>query len=144
MNCRVLLSAGSAAMVLASTTADVAIGAPTLSSPILDAARRIAALSQEFEEADVPGAGSAETDRIGRLIVSQEEVIFAATPTTVAEAMVVLMVAAGSLDATDPLEDVARSAVARATWCLAGIAGVDVMELGGEFYLPPSYAGRAA
>ena len=140
---RTLLAAAPVAVVLVGAGIAPATATP-LPSPILDAARRIAALSQEFEEADVPGAGSAETDRIGRLIVSQEEVIFAATPTTVAEAMVVLMVAAGSLDATDPLEDVARSAVARATWCLAGIAGVDVMKLGGEFYLPPSYAGRAA
>ena len=145
MNRRNLLAAVPSAVVLAGAGVAPAAAAP---SPILDAARRIAKLSQQYDEADVPGAGSAEMNRIWRLIGLQEGVVLAATPTTVAEAMAVLMVASGNLDEQDDLFCAAKSAAARAIRYLAGAAGVDVAEVGGDFYLPPppspSYAGRAA
>ena len=151
MNRRQMLSAGPAVMALAGAGAGVAVAAPakSLPSPILDAARRIAALGQEHDAADVPHADGAELDRIWDLIRPQEEVVLAATPSTVAEAMVVLMIASGNLDAQDDLKGAAKSAAARAIQCLAGLAGVDVMDFGGDLYLPPDVApscmmGRAA
>ena len=143
MNRRTVLAAAPVAVVLVGAGVAPSAAAP-LPSPILDAARRIAALSREYEIADVPRASAADLDRILRLIRLQECFILDATPATNAEAMAIMMVAAGKLDEQDDLFCAARSAVARATWCLAGIAGVDVMEFGGDFYLPPSYAGRAA
>ena len=144
---RTLLAAAPVAVALAGAGVAPAAAAP-LPSPILDAARQIATLSLQHDEADVPGAGYAEMNRIWRLIGSQEKIILAATPTTVAEAMAVLMVASGNLDEQDDLFCAAKSAAARAVRYLAGTAGVDVAEFGGDFYLPadvaPSCMGRAA
>lgn len=149
MNRRKLLSTAPAAMLLAGAAAG-GTAAPPLASPILDAARRIAVLNQQHDAADAVRAGGAELDRIWCLVQSQEAFILAATPTTVTEAMVVLMVAVGNIDtagnseAADAMDDAATSAAARATRCLARVTGVDVAEFGGDVYLPPSCAGRTA
>ncbi len=151
MNRRNMLAAAPAAMVLVGTAVSPAATAP---SPILNAGRRIAALNRQYEQADVAGAAFAEIDIIWAQVWTHERVILDATPATVADAMVVLMVAAGNLDAASGSDDTgamvnrAMHAVDRATRFLAGTTGVTVEEFGGGFYLPesaaPSCAERAA
>lgn len=144
MNRRKLLSAGPAAIVLAGAVAGgVAAAAP---SPILDAARQIAALDRQYEQADVPNVADGVLEAIWMQVWAHERLILDAAPTTVMEAMVVLMVAAGNLDMASACDDVgatvnrAMHAVARATRFLAGTAGVTVEEFGGNLYLPESAA----
>ncbi len=147
MNRRNLLAAAPALVGLASV--GVAVAVPAF-SPILDAGHKIAALNRQHEAADVPGADSAVLDRIWSQTWELEKIICDATPATVTEAMVVLMVAAGQLHVCTSLEgaggtvDAAMGAVARATHCLAGIAGITAAEFGGDYYLPASSMGRAA
>ena len=132
-------------MLLAGTAASQAtVAAP--SSPILDAGRRIAALNLLHEQVDVPGADSAVLDVIWAQVWTHERTILDATPATVTEAMVVLMVAAGNLDMASCSDDTgdmvnrAMHAVDRATRFLASTAGVTVEEFGGGFYLPENAA----
>lgn len=142
MNRRNLLTAGPVVMALAGAATGHAAAAP--SSPILNAARGIAALNQQHEQADTPHADGAALDRIWRQVRLLEQTILAATPVTIAEAMVVLMVAAGNLDMASSCEDAgsivnaAMDAAARATRFLASAAGVTVAEFGGDLYLPAS------
>ncbi len=72
MNRRKLLSTAPAAVVLAGTAAGVAVTAVAapMPSPILDAARKIAALNRQHEVADVPGAKATELERIWQRIWS--------------------------------------------------------------------------
>jgi hypothetical protein len=152
MNRRNLLTAAPAFVVLAGVAAGPAAAAA--SSPILDAARQIAVLDREHEQADVPGADYAVLDAIWAQVWAQERCILNATPATVTEAMVVLMVATGNLDMASTFDDAgatvnrAMRAAARATRFLAGAEGVTVEEFGGMVYLPdsaaPSCAERAA
>jgi hypothetical protein len=155
VNRRELLSAGPAVMVLVGAGVGVAVSsAAPPSSPVLDAACEIAALNRQHEAADVPHADSRELDRIWLQIWSQEKFILAATPTTVAEAMVILMVGAGQVytagdcEGAHAMADAGMLAVARATRYLAGTAGVSVADFGGDLYLPllprPACVGRAA
>ncbi len=156
MNRRKLLFAGPAVMVLAGAAAGVAVGsaAPPPPSPILDAAREIAVLDRQHEQADVPGADSAVLGAIWAQVWAHERFILDATPATVTEAMVVLMVATGNLDMASTFDNAgvtvrrAMHAAARTTRFLAGAAGVTVEEFGGNLYLPdsaaPSCVGRAA
>jgi len=151
MNRRNMLAAAPAAMVLVGTAVSPAATAP---SPILNAGHRIAALNRQYEQADIAGAAFAELDVIWAQVWTHERVILDATPATVTDAMVVLMVAAGNLDAASGSDDTgamvnrAMRAVDRATRFLAGAAGVTPEEFGGGFYLPesaaPSCAERAA
>ena len=129
MNRRKMLSAAPAAMLLASTAAEVATAAA--SSPILDAARQLAALDRQHDLADAADASKAELDRIMRQMRPLERFIVAASPTTTAEAAVILMVATGDADTA-----AGASALSRVTRYLAGTAGVALAELGGNFYLP--------
>ncbi len=144
MSRRQLLAAAPVAVLLAGTAAGQA--AVAASSPILDAGRRIAALNRQYEQADVVGADGAELDVIWAQTWAHERVILDATPATVAEAMVVLMVAAGNLDMASASNDAgdvvnrAMRAVDRATRFLAGTAGVTAEEFGGGFYLPENAA----
>ena len=152
MNRRSLLSAGPAAMALAG--AAVSPAAAAASSPVLDAARQIAALNLQHEQADVPGADGAALDRIWGQVWPLEGFILAAAPATITEAMVILMVAVGSLDraaASDgvgAITNAAMDAASRASRYLAGAAGVSVADFGGDLYLPacpePACMGRAA
>ena len=153
MNRRQLLAAVPAVVLLAGTAASqAALAAP--SSPILDAGRQIAALNRQYDQADVAGADGAELDVIWAQTWAHERVILDATPTTIKEAMVVMMIAAGNLDtgsASDDTGDMvtrAMHAVDRATRFLAKTQGVTAEEFGGGFYLPestvPSYAERVA
>jgi len=153
MNRRNLLAAVPAVVVLAGAATGPA-AAVAASSPILTAARKIAALDRQHEQADVPGGDDAVLDAIWEQVWARERFILDATPATVTEAMVVLMVAAGNLDMASTFDDAgatvnrAMRAAARATRFLAGAAGVTVEEFGGNLYLPdssaPSCAGRAA
>ena len=142
MNRRNLLTAGPAAMVLAGAAAGGAAAA--VPSPILDAARQIAALDRQHEQADVPGVADGVLDAIWAQVWAHERSILAATPATVTEAMVVLMVAAGNLDTASTFNDAgatvnrAMHAAARAMRFLASTAGVTVEEFGGSLYLPES------
>lgn len=156
MNRRKLISTAPAAMVLAGAAAGVAVTAVAapMPSPILDAAREIATLNRQHEAADVPHADSAELDHIWLRIWSQEKFILAAMPTTVAEAMVILMVGAGQVytagdcQGAGAMADAGMLAVARATRYLAGTSGISVADFGGDLYLPADAAplglGRAA
>ncbi len=147
MSRRTLLTAGPAAMALAGTAAVAALGAI---SPILDAARQIAALNRQHERVDVPGADDAVLCAIWAQVWAHEGFILGATPATVTEAMVVLMVAAGNLDTASTFDDAgatvnrAMRAVSRATRFLAGMEGVTVEEFGGDLYLPDSGASSCA
>ncbi len=147
MSRRSLLTAGPAAMVLASTTA---VATSRVSSPILDAARQIAALNRQHEQVDVPGGDAAVLCAIWVQVWAHEQFILDATPATVTEAMVVLMVAAGNLDTASTFDDAgatvnrAMRAAARATRFLAGAEGVTVEEFGGSLYLPDSGAPSCA
>ena len=143
---RCSLFGGAAALLGVAGTAPAAVAA---SSPILNAARGITVLNQQHDQADVPHADGAVLDRIWRQVRLLEQTILAATPATIAEAMVILMVAAGNLDMASSCEDAgsivnaAMDAAARATRFLASAAGVSVAEFGGDLYLPAS-TGRAA
>jgi hypothetical protein len=153
MNRRNLLAAAPAVVVLAGAAAGpaAAVAAPSL---ILDAARQIAALNRQYDAADVPGAKSAELDRIWRQIWSLEQTILAAMPATVPEAMVILMVGAGQVytagdcEGAGAMADAGMSAVARAIQYVAGTSGVSMADFGGDLYLPadaaPLGVGRAA
>ncbi len=153
MNRRNLLAAVPAVVVLAGAATGPA-AAVAASSPILTAARKIAALDRQHEKVDVPGGDDAVLDAIWVQVWAQEQCILNATPATITEAMVILMVAAGNLDMASTFDDAgatvrrAMHAAARATRFLAGAAGVTVEEFGGNLYLPdsaaPSCAGRAA
>lgn len=139
MSRRSLLIAGPAALALAATAPAV-----VASSPILDAGRRIAALNRQYEQTDVAGAAFAELDVIWAQVWTHERTILDATPATITEAMVIVMIAAGNLDAASGCDDTgdmvnrAMHAVDRATRFLAGAAGVTVEEFGAGFYLPES------
>jgi len=147
MSRRSLLIAGPAAMVLAGTAA---VAASRVSSPLLDAARQIAALNRQHERVDVPGGDAAVLCAIWAQVWAHEQFILDATPATVIEAMVVLMVAAGNLDTASTFDDAgatvnrAMHAAARATRFLAGAEGVTVEEFGGDLYLPDSGAPSCA
>ena len=153
MSRRQLLVAAPAAMLLADAAVDQAAGVAA-SSPILDAGRRIAALNRQYDQADVAGADGAELDVIWAQTWGHERTILDATPSTITEAMVVLMIAAGNLDMASCSDDTgdtvnrAMHAVDRATRFLAQTQGVTAEEFGGGFYLPesaaPSHAGRVA
>ena len=152
MNRRNLLAAIPAAVVLAG--AGPALAAAVAPSPILDAARQLAVLDREHEATDVPGAADAALDAIWERVRAQERIILDATPATVLEATVMLMVAAGNLDMATCLDvtgatvDRATHAAARAVQFLAGTAGVAIKDFGGGIYLPdssnPASMGRAA
>ena len=143
MSRRTLLTAGPAAMILAGSAAVAASGA---SSPLLNAARQIAALNRQHEQVDVPGGDAAVLCVIWAQVWAYEQFILDATPATVTEAMVVLMVAAGNLDTASTFDDagttvnMAMRAASRATRFLAGAEGVTVEEFGGDLYLPDSGA----
>lgn len=151
MNRRNLLAAAPAVLIVTGAAASPA--AAVVPSPILGAARQIAALNLQHEQADVPCADGRTLDAIWEQIWAQERFILDGTPATVSEAMVILMVAAGNLDtagnceAAHAMATSALSATARATRYLAGTTGVDVAEFGGDLYLPaaaaPSCMGRA-
>ncbi len=139
---RTLLTAAPAVAVLAS--AGVAPAAAAAPSPILDAARQIAALGREYDAADVAGADGRELDAIWRQVWAHEATILGATPATVLEATAVLLVAAGNLDRgacsddNAAIVDRAMHATARATRFLAGTAGATLDDIGGGLYLPDS------
>jgi len=145
MNRRNLLAVAPAVVVLAGAAAGPA-AAVTASSPILDAARQIAAFNRQYDAADVPGAKNAELDRIWRQIWSLEQTILAATPATVPEAMIIAMVGAGRVytagdcEGAGAMADAGMSAVARATRYLAGTSGVSLADFGGDLYLPADAA----
>lgn len=134
---RNLLAAAPAVLMVTASPATA-----TVNSPILDAARQIAALNLQHERADVPHADWRTLDAIWEQIWAHERVILDATPATVTEAMVIMMVAAGNLDMASTFDDAgatvnrAMHAAARATRFLAGTAGVTVEEFGGSAYLP--------
>lgn len=133
MNRRSLLSAAApAALALAGAAAAASVAAAA-SSPILDTARQLAALDRQHEQADAANASKAEMDRIMDQMRPLERFIIAASPTTTAEAAVILMVATG--EAAAPA---GTSALARVACYLADTAGADLAELGGSFYLPAS------
>ena len=144
---RNLLTAAPAVAVLAG--AAIAPAAAAAPSPILDAARQIAALGREYDEADVADADGQVLDAIWTQVWAHERTILAATPATVLEATAVLLVATGNLDRgacsddNAAIVDRAMHAAARATRFLAGSAGVTVEDIGGTFYLPNS-AGSAS
>ncbi len=153
MNRRRLLAAAPVAVLLAGTAAgQAAVAAPP--SPILDAGRQIAALNRQYDQADVAGADSAGLDVIWVQTWAHERTILDATPTTITEAMVVLMIAAGNLDTgsasddTDHMVDGAMHAAERAIRFLAQTQGVTAEEFGAGFYLleraAPSCAGGVA
>jgi len=148
MNRRNVLAAAPAVMVLAGAAASPAAAAAP--SPILDAARQIAALNRQHEQVDVPGADAAVLCAIWAQVWAHEQFILDATPATVTEAMVVLMVAAGNLDMASTFDDAgatvnsAMHAAARATRFLAGAEGVTVEEFGSKLYLPDSVAPSCA
>jgi len=148
MNRRNLLAAAPAVMVLAGAAAGPAAAAAP--SSLLGAARQMAVLDRQHEQADVPGADNAVLDAIWEQVWARERFILDATPATVTEAMVVLMVAAGNLDMASTFDDAgatvnrAMHAAARATRFLAGAAGVTVEEFGGNLYLPSSAAPSCA
>ena len=149
---RNLLAAAPAVAALASVAASPAAAAAP--SPILDAARQIAALGQQYDKADVPGADWRALDAIWMQVWAHERTILAAAPATILEATVVVMVAAGNLDTASASNnsgvtvDRAMHATARATRFLASMAGATVEEIGGGFYLPEggrsTSIGRAA
>ena len=152
MNRRNLLAAAPAVVVLAGTAAGQgAVAAPSF---ILDAARQVAALDRQHDRADVPGADGRVLDTIWAQVWAHERTILDATPATVTEAMVVLLVAAGNLDMASSSDDTgdmvnrAMHAAARATRFLASTTGVTVEEFGGSLYLPEragsTSVGRAA
>jgi formylglycine-generating enzyme required for sulfatase activity len=148
MNRRDLLAAAPAVVALVGGSASPTAAAA--SSPILDAGRQIAALGRQYDKADVPGANMAALDATWARVWAHERTILDATPATVTEAMVVLMVAAGNLDMASSSDDTgdmvnrAMHAVDRATRFLAGTAGVTVEEFGGSLYLPESNRGLAS
>ncbi len=135
------LALGGMAAAVAGLVAPVPADAAVASSPILGAGRQIAALYRQYEQADVPGAPSGVVEGIWEQVWGLEEVILAATPATVTEAMVVQMVAAGSLDTASAsvydghVFDRAMRASTRATLCLAGAMHVSAEEFGGTLYL---------
>ena len=140
MNRRNLLAAAPAVVLMTGTASgQAAVAAP---SPILDAARQIAALDRQHDKADVPGVNGAVLDVIWTQVWAHERFILDAMPATVTEAMVVLMVAAGNLDMASSSDDTgdmvnrAMHAAARAMRFLAGTTGVTVEEFGGSLYLP--------
>ena len=149
---RNLLAAAPAVAALASVAAGPA--AATAPSPILDAARQIAALGRQYDKADVPGADWRALDTIWMQVWAHERVILDATPATILEATVVVMVAAGNLDTGSASDDAgemvnrAMRATARAIRFLAGAVGVAIEDIGGVVYLPDSASsasmGRAA
>jgi len=110
VNRRNLLAAAPAFVVLAGAAARPAAAAAAASSPILDAARQIATLDRQHEQADVPGADNAVLDAIWAQVWARERFILNATPATVTEAMVVLMVAAGNLDTASTFDDAGATA----------------------------------
>ena len=152
MKRRSLLTAAPAVAVLAG--AAIAPAAAASPSAILDAAHQIAALGREYDKADMVGVDWQTLDVIWQKVWAHERVILDATPVTVLEATVIVMVAAGKLDLASGNDDNgemvnrATRATARATRFLAGTAGVTVEDIGGGVYLPESDGaasmGRAA
>ena len=122
----------------------VAPAAAAASSPILDAARQLAVLDRQYEAAGASGADDAALDAIWKQVWVQEGLLLDATPATILEAAVVVMVAAGNLDTATALDtsgatvDRAMHAADRAVRFLAGTAGVAVEDIGGGLYLPDS------
>ena len=141
MTRRSLLAAVPAAVVLGGAGVAPAAAA---SSPILDAARQLAVLDRQYEAAGVSGADDAALDAIWKQVWVQEGLLLDATPATILEAAVVVMVAAGNLDTATALDtsgatvDRAMHAADRAVRFLAGTAGVAVEDIGGGLYLPDS------
>lgn len=142
MNRRNFLAAAPAVVSLPSAVA----GAGVTSSPVLDAGRHIAALNLRHEQADVPHADGRVLDAIWAQIWADEKFIIAATPTTLSEAMVILMVAANNLDTATASEntgdwvDEAMQAAGRVARFMASTAGVRVEEFGGSLLLPEGAA----
>lgn len=110
-------------------------------SPILDAARRLADLTRQYAAA---GYDNTAAGLLLEAIMPLEEQIVAATPSTQAEALVVLMVAASvisignDINDAEPMVERGELAVRRATTFLAGAHGVDLAAFGSATYLPPS------
>ena len=152
MNRRQLLAAAPAAVLLAGTVADQPAAAA--SSPILDAGRRIAALNRQYDQADVSGSDWWTVEAIWAQTWAHERTILDATPSTIMEAMVVMMIAAGNLDTgsasngAGDMVDRAMHAAERAIRFLAQTQGVTPEEFGAGFYLleraAPSHEGKVA
>ncbi len=149
MNRRELLTASAPAVLALSGAASVAP-----SSPILDAGRQIAALNRQYDQADVAGADRWAVEAIWAQTWAHERTILDATPSTITEAMVVMMIAAGNLDTDSASDDagdmatMAMHAAERAIRFLAKTQGVTAEEFGAGFYLvdrvAPSCVGRVA
>jgi hypothetical protein len=124
------------------------------SSLILDAGRRIAALNRQYDQADVAGSDWSTVEAIWMQTWAHERTILDAIPSTITEAMVVMMIAAGNLNTASASDDagdmvaMAMHAAERAIRFLASAEGVTPEEFGAGFYLleraAPSCAGRVA
>ncbi len=134
--------AAEAAAALLRDWAGVAPVPPARPSPILEAGRQIAALDAQHDAGDVPNADHEVQDGLNRQIEALGQSILDTAPATLAEAAVVLMVAAGDIgcalhmDSPVSSADVALRSLRRAVRFLAEQAAVPLPSVGATFYMP--------
>ncbi len=130
------LALGGAIAAAGITAGAVECARPT---PIMIAARRLASLNKAAAELDERGHDDVE---LNRQEIGLSDSIYESWPQTIADAAILLMLAAGDISGNDLYEDGTEGhergevVVRRVMHFLANAAGIDLLDCGGRSHLP--------